>query len=219
LIDNSNDQHCNVIGNRLHKILHQHDIVGRGQVLPDILASGAVPVVRLIEVSAHRINQGFMPDLSKPEGESDFYFANAKYPETAVQLIVDLVKNRIPKRFGLDPIRDIQVLWPMNRGGVGAHSLNIGLQAALNPAGDRKVERFSWTFSTGDKIMQIEKDHDKEVYNDDIGYIDDVDPDSGELTASFRLKQSKAKKRGAKQVVADHADAAIDPETGEVLTT
>jgi exodeoxyribonuclease V alpha subunit len=72
----------------------------------------------------------------------------------------------------------------MNRGGVGARSLNIELQAALNPAGDRKVERFGWTFAPGDKVMQIENDYDKEVYNGDIGYIDDVDPD-GELTASF----------------------------------
>ena len=96
-----------------------------------------------------------------------------------------LVQSRIPSRFGLDPIRDIQVLCPMNRGGVGARSLNIELQAALNPAGARKVERFGWTFAPGDKVMQIENDYDKEVYNGDIGYIDDVDPDAGELTASF----------------------------------
>jgi ATP-dependent RecD-like DNA helicase SH3 domain len=73
----------------------------------------------------------------------------------------------------------------MNRGGIGARSLNIELQAALNPAGERKVERFGWTFAPGDKVMQIENDYDKEVYNGDIGYIDDVDPDDGELTASF----------------------------------
>ena len=170
--------------------------VGPGQVLADIIASGAVPVVRLTEVfrqaaqsriitSAHQINQGVIPDLSKPEGDSDFYFVQADDPETAVPRIVDLVKTRIPQRFGLDPIRDIQVLCPMNRGGVGARSLNIELQAALNPAGDRKVERFGWTFAPGDKVMQIENDYDKEVYNGDIGYIDEVDPDAGELTASF----------------------------------
>ena len=73
----------------------------------------------------------------------------------------------------------------MNRGGVGARSLNIELQAALNPAGDRKVERFGWTFAPGDKVMQIENDYDKEVYNGDIGYIDDVDPNAGEIVASF----------------------------------
>jgi exodeoxyribonuclease V alpha subunit len=170
--------------------------VGPGQILADVIASGAVPVVRLTEVfrqaaqsriitSAHRINQGSIPDLSKPEGDSDFYFVQADDPETAVPRIVELVKTRIPQRFGLDPIRDIQVLCPMNRGGVGARSLNIELQAALNPAGERKVERFGWTFAPGDKVMQIENDYDKEVYNGDIGYVDDVDPDAGELTASF----------------------------------
>ncbi len=170
--------------------------VGPGQVLADMIASGAVPVVRLTEVfrqaaesriivNAHRINQGVIPDLRKPEAESDFYFVEAEDPETAVPLIIELVKTRIPRRFGLDPIRDIQVLCPMNRGGVGARSLNIELQAALNPAGERKVERFGWTFAPGDKVMQIENDYDKEVYNGDIGYVKDVDPDEGELTASF----------------------------------
>jgi len=170
--------------------------VGPGQVLADVIASGAVPVVRLTEVfrqaaqsriivSAHRINQGSIPDLGRPGPDSDFYFVPADDPEAAVPRIVELVKTRIPKRFGLDPIRDIQVLCPMNRGGVGARSLNIELQAALNPAGERKVERFGWTFAPGDKVMQIENDYDKEVYNGDIGYIDDVDPEAGEITASF----------------------------------
>lgn len=138
-----------------------------------------------IITTAHRINQGFIPDLTQPEGESDFYFVPAEELETAVLRIVELVKTRIPKRFGLDPIRDIQVLCPMNRGGVGARSLNIELQAALNPAGPNKVERFGWTFAPGDKVMQIENDYDKEVYNGDIGYIQEVNLDDGELTASF----------------------------------
>jgi exodeoxyribonuclease V alpha subunit len=127
--------------------------VGPGQVLADIIASGAVPVARLTEVfrqaaesriitSAHRINRGAIPDLSRPEGDSDFYFVPADDPETAVARIIDLVKTRIPQRFG-------------------------------------------WTFARGDKVMQIENDYDKEVYNGDIGYIDDVVPDTGELTASF----------------------------------
>ena len=170
--------------------------VGPGQVLADVIASGAVPVVRLTEVfrqaaesriitTAHRINQGQMPDLSKPEGESDFYFVEADEPEVAVRRIIDLVKLHIPRRFNLDPVRDIQVLCPMNRGGVGARSLNIELQAALNPAGERKVERFGWTFAPHDKVMQIQNDYDKEVYNGDIGFVEDVDPDSGELIATF----------------------------------
>ena len=95
------------------------------------------------------------------------------------------MKTRIPQRFGFDPVRDIQVLCPMNRGGVGARSLNIELQAALNPAGECKVQRFGWTFAPGDKVMQIENDYDKEVYNGDIGYIAQADPETGEVTASF----------------------------------
>ncbi|MGB7100088.1 MAG: ATP-dependent RecD-like DNA helicase [Xanthobacteraceae bacterium] len=172
--------------------------VGPGQVLADVIASGAIPVVRLTEVfrqasqsqiivNAHRINQGLMPDLRKPEAESDFYFVEAGDAETAVSRIIELVKSRIPRRFGLslDPVRDVQVLCPMNRGGVGARSLNIELQAALNPAGERKVERFGWTFAPGDKVMQIENDYDKEVYNGDIGFVTDVEPEESELTASF----------------------------------
>ena len=170
--------------------------VGPGQVLADLIACKSVPVVQLKEVfrqaaqsriitSAHRINQGTIPELSRPEGASDFYFVQADDPETAVSRITELVKTRIPQRFGLDPIRDIQVLCPMNRGGVGARSLNIELQATLNPAGEQKVERFGWTFAPGDKVMQIQNDYDKEVYNGDIGYIDGVDLNDSELTASF----------------------------------
>jgi exodeoxyribonuclease V alpha subunit len=168
----------------------------RDRYWPTSSLPGVVPVVRLTEVfrqaaqsriitSAHRINQGLIPDLSKPDGDSDFYYVQAEDPETAMVRIIELVKTRIPARFGLDPIRDIQVLCPMNRGGIGARSLNIELQRALNPAGERKVKRFGWTFTPGDKVMQIENDYDKEVYSGDIGYIDDVDPDAGELTASF----------------------------------
>jgi exodeoxyribonuclease V alpha subunit len=174
--------------------------VGPGQVLADIIASGAVPVVRLREVfrqvaasriivNAHHVNEGRLPDLGKAEEGSDFYFVTAEEPETAVARIIELVKTRIPRRFGLDPVRDIQVLCPMNRGGIGARSLNIELQKALNPhvnpGTDRKVERFGATYAAGDKVMQIQNDYDKEVYNGDIGYVTDVDPDTGELAAAF----------------------------------
>jgi exodeoxyribonuclease V alpha subunit len=170
--------------------------VGPGQVLADVISSGAVAVVRLTEVfrqaalsriisNAHRINQGLMPDLGRSEAESDFYFVAADTPDAAVSRIVELTMSRIPKRFGLDPIRDVQVLCPMNRGGVGARSLNIELQSAINPAGDRKVERFGWTFAPGDKVMQIENDYDKDVYNGDIGTIDDVNADGGEISVRF----------------------------------
>jgi exodeoxyribonuclease V alpha subunit len=126
-----------------------------------------------------------MPDLSSPGTDSDFYFVPADDPAIAVSRIIELAKTRIPKRFGLDPIQDIQVLCPMNRGGVGARSLNIELQASLNPAGDRKVERFGWTFAPGDKVMQIENDYEKEVYNGDIGTVDDVDLNVGEIAVRF----------------------------------
>jgi exodeoxyribonuclease V alpha subunit len=170
--------------------------VGPGQVLADIIGSQAVPVVRLTEVfrqaaesriitNAHRINQGKTPDLGTPAGDTDFYFVQAEDPEQAVARILTLVQSRIPRRFGLDPIRDIQVLCPMNRGGAGARALNIALQAALNPPGDARVERFGSTFTPGDKVMQIENDYEKEVYNGDIGYVEGIDLAEGELTASF----------------------------------
>jgi exodeoxyribonuclease V alpha subunit len=170
--------------------------VGPGQVLADIIGSHVIPVARLTEVfrqaaqskiitSAHRINEGQIPDLSKPANQSDFYFVPADDPGLAVMRILDMVKTRIPKRFGLDSIRDIQILCPMNRGGVGARSLNIELQAVLNPAGENKVERFGSTFAPGDKVMQIENDYDKEVYNGDIGYVKGIDVNEGELTATF----------------------------------
>ena len=122
--------------------------VGLGQVLADIIASGAVPVVRLTEVfrqaarsrivtSAHGINRGAIPNLSRPEGDSDFYFVQADDPETAVPTIIELVKTRIPKRFGLDPVRDIQVLCPMNRGGAGARSTSSFRPPLIPPASAR----------------------------------------------------------------------------------
>ncbi len=171
--------------------------VGPGQVLADMIGGGAFPVARLSEVfrqaarsriivNAHRINEGVLPDLDPPEdGESDFYFVPAEDPADAVGKVIELVSVRMPRRFDLDPIRDIQVLSPMNRGGVGARSLNIELQAVLNPAGTRRVERFGWTFAGGDKVMQIENDYEKEVYNGDIGYVEDVDPEVGEVSAHF----------------------------------
>ncbi|MBO6777958.1 MAG: ATP-dependent RecD-like DNA helicase [Marinibacterium sp.] len=170
--------------------------VGPGQVLADIIESGAVPVVRLTEVfrqaaqskiitTAHAINAGRLPDLAPPDGDTDFYFVPAADSEQAVPRILELVSKRIPRKFGFDPIKDVQVLCPMNRGGVGARSLNIELQAALNPAGERKVERFGWTFAPGDKVMQIENDYDKDVYNGDIGMIEDVDLDEGEVAVNF----------------------------------
>ena len=171
--------------------------VGPGQVLADIIASGLIPTVRLTEVfrqasqsriivNAHRINHGLMPELvSSQETKTDFYFVEAQDPEEAAQKIVTLVKERIPKRFGFHPIRDVQVLCPMNRGACGARALNSQLQAVLNPPGELRVERFGSTYGTGDKVMQIENDYQKEVYNGDIGLVAAIDPDVQELTIDF----------------------------------
>ena len=169
--------------------------VGPGQVLADIIGSGAVPVVRLTEVfrqaaesriivNAHRINQGLMPELAPVDG-GDFYFVDAANPEEGVRKLLAIVQERIPKRFGFDPIRDIQVLCPMNRGGLGARSLNIELQTALNPPGEIRIDRFGWTFCPGDKVMQVENDYDKEVYNGDLGIVSHIEMEEGELTVNF----------------------------------
>ena len=169
--------------------------VGPGQVLADIIGSGAVPVVRLTEVfrqaaesqvivNAHRINQGKMPMLEAKEG-SDFFFVDAADPEEGVRKLLAVVGERIPGRFGLDPVRDIQVLCPMNRGGLGARSLNIALQAALNPPGELRVERFGWTFCPGDKVMQVANDYERDVFNGDLGVITELDLEEAELTVSF----------------------------------
>ena len=170
--------------------------VGPGQILSDLIASGAVTIVRLTEIfrqaaasriiaAAHRVNAGAMPNLAHPEGLTDFYFVRCDEPDDAAKTIIDLVKTRIPRRFGLDSVRDIQILCPMNRGSAGARTLNIDLQAALNPAGAKKVEKFGWTFAPGDKVMQIENDHEREVYNGDLGQILDIDADQTEMTIDF----------------------------------
>ena len=170
--------------------------VGPGQVLADIIASNLIPVVRLTEVfrqaagsrviaNAHRINRGQMPELSNDGTLSDFYFIDAEAPEDAVGKIIAVVRDRIPKAFGLDPIRDVQVLCPMSRGGVGARSLNIELQKALNPPGETRVERFGWIFCPGDKVMQIENDYDRDVYNGDLGVVQRVVQEDSELVVVF----------------------------------
>lgn len=169
--------------------------VGPGQVLADVIASSAVPVVRLTEVfrqavgsrvveNAHRINRGIMPVL-QVDGPSDFHFVEADEPEEGVRKLLAVVGSRIPAAFGLDPLRDVQVLCPMNRGGLGARSLNIELQQALNPPGEVRVERFGWTFCPGDKVMQVANDYDREVYNGDLGLVRGIDMEEGELVATF----------------------------------
>jgi exodeoxyribonuclease V alpha subunit len=173
--------------------------VGPGQVLADVIGSGALPVVRLTEVfrqaagsrivtNAHRINHGRMPDLEPQEG-SDFHWVEAADLEAGVARLLAVVGERIPRRYGLDPIRDVQVLCPMNRGGLGARSLNLALQGALNPPGELRVERFGWTFGPGDKVMQVANDHPREVYNGDLGIVARIDPEAGELVVDFEGRE------------------------------
>ena len=173
--------------------------VGAGQVLGDIIRSGAVPVARLTEIfrqasesriiiNAHRINQGAMPELSAPSDElTDFYFVPAETPEDAAAKVVEVVATRIPRRFGLEAVKDVQVLCPMQRGAVGARLLNVALQAALNPrqADQSVVERFGYAYRVGDKVMQTENDYDKEVFNGDIGFVSAIDQDAADMVIEF----------------------------------
>jgi exodeoxyribonuclease V alpha subunit len=119
----------------------------------------------------------------------DFYFVEAADPEEGVRKLLAIVQYRIPKRFGFDPVRDVQVLCPMNRSGLGARSLNIELQNALKPPGKIRIERSGWTFCPGDKVMQVENDYDKEVYNGDLGIVSRIDVEERELTVDFDGRQ------------------------------
>ncbi len=172
--------------------------VGPGQVLGDIIDSAIVPVVRLTEVfrqaresriilNAHKINSGELPDLGKPDGKSDFYFVEATSERQGREKIIELISNRIPRGFAMDPMRDVQILTPMNRGGLGTRSLNIELQNVLNPEkpGQPKVQRFGWTYRPGDKVMQTTNDYDREVFNGDLGYILSIDEAESEMVVDF----------------------------------
>src|ERR1700751_5005384 len=152
--------------------------VGPGTVLHDLIESGVVPTVRLTEVfrqaadsqiitNAHRIRRGEISDVREAEPNSDFHFVERDEPEKIVATLVKLVQERIPERFRLDPIRDVQVLFPMNRGSLGVRELNAALQRALNPApqDQSSVERFGWRFQVRDKVIKIENDCDNEVFN------------------------------------------------------
>jgi exodeoxyribonuclease V alpha subunit len=172
--------------------------VGPGLVLGHLIASGVLPVVRLTEVfrqasqsriitNAHRVNQGLFPETPPKGADSDFFFIERDDPVAVADLLVDMVRNRIPARFGLDAIRDIQVLCPMNRGSLGVRELNVRLQQDLNPLrpNEAGVERFGWHFRPRDKVIQTENNYDKEVFNGDIGQVRAVDPDERELVVNF----------------------------------
>ena len=175
--------------------------VGPGSVLADLIRAEVVPVVRLTEIfrqaaeseivtAAYAMNEGRMPDLKAGEGLSDFYFVESQEPQDIQKLVVRLVKERIPARFGVDPKIDIQVLTPMNRSELGARNLNQVLQAALNPGdGGPEVQRFGWTFRIGDRVIQTENDYDKDVFNGDLGVIESINRIDQEMVVNFEGRQ------------------------------
>ena len=170
--------------------------VGPGQVLSDIISSKSIPCIHLTEIFrqaassqivsvAHSINHGIFPKVQGYGRDSDFFFLESNEPEEALKLIIDLVAHRLPDNLGLNPFRDIQVLSPMARGMVGARTLNLELQKALNPPQENSLQKFGWSFSVHDKVMQIENDYQKEVYNGDIGIIRYIDKEEGEVVITF----------------------------------
>jgi len=189
--------------------VNQLPSVGAGNVLSDIIASSAFPVVTLdkifrqaqasqIVVNAHRINQGQTPSVTvgqDPDSRNDFYFIEQEDPDQVLDIILELSKKRIPQRFGFDPIDDIQVLTPMHRGSVGAGNLNQQLQAALNP-GEGGVTRGERTYRVNDKVMQIRNNYDKDVFNGDIGRISAIDWERREVSVTI----------DGREVVYDFAD-------------
>jgi exodeoxyribonuclease V alpha subunit len=166
--------------------------VGPGNVLKDIITSDKFPVVRLTEIfrqareshivmNAHLVRQGKFPKLQPASEElQDFYFIEKEDPEEVIRIMVKLCTERIPARFGLDPVDDVQVLSPMQRGAIGARRLNSVLQEALNPQ-KQSVERAGRVFRLHDKVMQIRNNYDKDVFNGDLGRISSIDMESQEV--------------------------------------
>jgi exodeoxyribonuclease V alpha subunit len=171
--------------------------VGPGAALADIIRSGTVPVIRLTEIfrqaagsriitNAHRINSGGMPELDA-DASSDFFFIERDGTEAIQATILDLVKNRIPQKLRCDPARDIQVLCPMNRGGLGTRQMNTLLQEGLNPRrpGEPLVGTFGTQFRLRDKVIQTRNNYDKDVFNGDIGRIVKLDEAEREAVIAF----------------------------------
>jgi exodeoxyribonuclease V alpha subunit len=176
--------------------------VGPGSVLTDIIDSEIVPVVRLTEVfrqaansriitTAHQVNAGLFPDLPAKDETSDFYFIERDEPEDILATLLETVHERIPRKFHFDPIRDVQVLCPMNRALLGVREMNAAQQNLLNPArpGEPWVEKFGQTFRVRDKVIQTENNYDKEVFNGDIGIITKIDPVERELHVQFDARE------------------------------
>jgi exodeoxyribonuclease V alpha subunit len=171
--------------------------VGPGSILSDLLSSGTVPAVRLTEIfrqaetsrivrAAHDVRHGRVPE-DAAEKNADFAFLHREEPEEIAALVLKLVRDEIPRRVGLDPVRDIQVLAPMHRGSLGIRELNAALQASLNPPrpGRAEIERFGTKFREGDKVLQTRNNYDKDVFNGDIGRIASIDPDERLVAIDF----------------------------------
>ena len=135
-----------------------------------------------IITNAHRINQGYFPDISNGK-DTDFFFIQKEDPSLAAAEIVNIVKNRIPKAYHIST-NDIQVLTPMQRSVVGAANLNVILQEAINPEGE-SLSRGGFKYRQGDRVMQIRNNYDKDVFNGDVGYIESVNMDDHSLTVRF----------------------------------
>lgn len=168
--------------------------VGAGNVLKDIIDSGAVNVVRLEKIfrqalgsmiitNAHRINKGEMP-LLKGSRNRDFFFIEEEDPQKVAETIRMLCTHRLPRYFKVNPLQDIQVLCPMQRGETGAQNLNLLLQQSLNP-GDVAIKYGGTVFRLHDKVMQIKNNYDKNVFNGDIGTIVQIDQEDKTLIISF----------------------------------
>ena len=167
--------------------------VGAGSVLGDLIKSGAVATVRLefifrqdssglIVRNAHHVNAG--EPLEIRQGETDFYFLRCEDPEMCVRRAIEFMTTRIPRKFGMDPLADVQVLVPMRRNALGTENLNVELQKALNPHGDVLV-RGGTSFKTGDRVMQLRNNYDKDVYNGDVGFVKAVNPDDRSMIVNF----------------------------------
>ena len=167
--------------------------VGAGNVLRDIIDSERVPVIRLtrifrqaqtsrIVMNAHAINKGTFPDISNGQN-TDFFFIRMEDPEKVAAQIVNLVQNRLPKAYN-QPLSNIQVLTPMQRGVVGAANLNELLQKALNSS-TQSLSRSGYTFKKGDRVMQIRNNYDKDVFNGDIGVVATINQEDRTLTVDF----------------------------------
>jgi exodeoxyribonuclease V alpha subunit len=176
--------------------------VGPGLVLGDIIRSGMIPVVHLREIfrqagdsriisSAHAINRGEIPDIIEAPKDSDFVFVDREDPEECAATLVSLVRDRLPKHLGVDPIEGIQILSPMHRGSLGIKELNLRLQAALNPRSEYldEYQAFGNLFRIGDKVIQTSNNYDKEVFNGDIGRIRSLDKEERQAVVRFGKRE------------------------------